>query len=129
MGIVAEFARYKATLVNPNYAVSAIQHGQLVVSLWQHRIKVEDGSWVYRDFVGRWHGHGNTLFRKHLEQAITEELPVRVVVSRTDNVDLIESGGDGSKAKNVFKARPEWIGRVTEFDGDNFEVRFERSTG
>jgi len=51
-----------------------------------------------------------------------------VVVSRTDNVDLIESGGDGSKAKNVFKARPEWIGRVTSFDGDNFEIRFERTS-
>lgn len=126
MGIVAEFAHYKATLVNPNYAVSSIQDGQLVVSLWQHRIKVEDGSWVYRDFLGRWHGHGNALFRRHLEQAIADKLPVRVVVARTENVALIESGGDGSKAKNVFKARPEWVGRVSEFDGDNFEIRFDR---
>lgn len=128
MGIVAEFARYKATLVNQNYAVSAVQDGQLIVSLWQHRIKIEDGGWVYRDFVGRWSGHGNTLFRKHLEQAIAEKLPVRVVVARTDNIALIESGCDGSKAKNVFKARPEWVGRATDFDGDNFEIRFERIT-
>lgn len=126
MGIVDEFARYNATLVNHIYTVSAIQDGQMVASLWQHRIKVENGGWVYRDFLGRWSGNGNALFRKHLEQAVAEELPVRVVVARTDNVELIEGGGDGSKAKNHYKARPEWIGKIVAYDGNNFEIRFDK---
>jgi putative restriction endonuclease len=126
MGIVDEFARYRATLKNRFYCVSAISDGQMVASLWQHRIKVEDGKWVYRDCLSRWSGQGNTLFREHLKQAIAEDLPVRIVMARTDNIPLIEHGGDGSKAKNTFKARPEWIGKVAEFDGDNFVIQFEK---
>lgn len=127
MGITAEFARYNATLVNPIYTVSAIQDGQMIASLWQHRIKVENGGWVYRDFLGRWSGNGNALFRKHLEQAVADELPVRIVVARTDNIPLIEGGGDGSKANNHYKARPEWIGKVVAYDGNNFEIRFDKT--
>lgn len=126
MGIVDEFARYGAKLKNHFNNVSAISDGQMVASLWQHRIKVEDGKWVYRDHLSRWSGQGNSLFRKHLEQAIADDLPVRIVMARTDNIPLIEGGGDGSKANNTFKARPEWVGKIEEFDGDNFVIRFEK---
>lgn len=126
MGIVDEFARYGAKLKNHVNNVSAISDGQMVASLWQHRIKVEDGKWIYRDHLSRWSGQGNALFRKHLEQAIADDLPVRIVMARTDNIPLIEGGGDGSKANNTFKARPEWVGKIEEFDGDNFVIRFEK---
>ena len=126
MGIVAEFEKYKARLRNQFWAVSALTDTEMVASLWEHRIRVESGRWVYRDYLTRWSGNGNALFREHLLQAMSEERPVRIVKATTSNVALVEGGGDASKAKNTFKARPEWIGRVTNFDGDNFEIIFER---
>ena len=53
MGIVAEFARYKAKLVNHLWAVSALTDTELVASLWEHRIKVVDGQWIYQDQLSR----------------------------------------------------------------------------
>lgn len=126
MGIVAEFAKYNARLRNQFWAVSALTDTEMVASLWEHLIRVEDGRWVYRDRLSRWSGNGNALFREHLLLAIAEARPVRIVKATTNNIALVEGGGDASKAKNTFKARPEWIGQVTSFDGDNFEIAFER---
>lgn len=125
MGISAEFASYGAKLVNVQWAVSALANGELVLSLWSHRMTTQpDGSWIYRDKLSRWSGHGNKLFGEHLRDAIENERPIRLVMARSDNVALIESGGDASKAKNTFKARPERLGKIVEFDGDNFSILF-----
>ncbi|WP_162347904.1 hypothetical protein [Pseudoxanthomonas gei] len=127
MGITSEFARYGAKLVNHQWAVSALTDDEWVASLWFHRISSEEGQLVYRDLLSRWTGNGNRLFAKHLELVFADQRPVRLVIAKTDNVALIEGGGDGSKAKNTFKARPEWIGRVTDFDGNNFTIKFDKS--
>lgn len=127
MGITAEFARLGARLANAQWAVSALTRDEMVASLWYHRMKTEDGCLVYRDFLGRWAGHGNRLFGEHLRKAFEEQRPVRLVMARTDNVDLVESGGSASKARNVFSARPEWVGRVEKFDGDHFTIVFMRA--
>lgn len=126
MGIVAEFARYKATLINHFWAVSALTDTEMVASLWEHRIKVVGHQWVYEDHLSRWSGNGNKLMGQHLATALAEGRPVRIVKATTDNIALIEGGGDGSKANNAFKARPEWIGKVTAFDGDSFTIVFDR---
>lgn len=127
MGISSEFAIYGATLVNRQWAVSALSGTELVVSLWSHRMKTQaDGAWVYEDFLGRWSGHGSKLLGEHLELAVAERRPVRLVIARTDDVRLIESGGDASRARKTFKARPERIGRIIAFDGDAFTIVFDR---
>jgi glucosamine 6-phosphate synthetase-like amidotransferase/phosphosugar isomerase protein len=126
MGIVAEFARYKAKLVNHFWAVSALTDTELVASLWEHHIKVVGRQWVYEDHLSRWSGNGNKLMGQHLATALADGRPVRIVKATTDNIALIEGGGDGSKANNTFKARPEWIGKVTAFDGDAFTIVFDR---
>lgn len=126
MGITAEFERYGATLVNNQWAVSALTDSELIASLWHHRIQAVGGQWIYTDNLSRWTGHGNKLLREHLVQALADQRPVRIVVAKTDNIPLIEQGGDGSKAKNTFKARPEWIGRVATFDGDAFTIVFDK---
>ena len=127
MGITTEFAKLGARLVNNQWAVSALTATEMVASLWFHRLKTENGQLVYRDYLGRWSGHGNRLFAEHLAIAMSDQRPVRLVIAKTDDVDLIESGGDGSKAKKTFKARPEWVGRVTAFDGDRFTIAFNRT--
>ena len=126
MGIAAEFARFGARLVNRQWAVSALTPTEMVASLWFHRMKSEDSRLVYRDFLGRWSGNGSRLMGEHLAAAIEDQRPVRLVMVRTDCVELVESGGDASKARNVFKARPEWVGRVERFDGDHFTIVFEK---
>ena len=126
MGISTEFAKLGARLVNNQWAVSALTGTEMVASLWFHRLKSENGQLVYRDYLGRWSGHGNRLFAQHLEVAKSDQRPVRLVIARTDDVALIESGGDGSKAKKTFKARPEWVGRVTDYDGDRFTIAFDK---
>lgn len=126
MGITAEFSRLGARLVNHQWAVSALTPTEMVASLWFHRLKAEDGQLVYRDYLGRWSGHGNRLFAEHLRIALADQRPVRLVIARTDDVELIESGVDGSKARKTFRARPEWVGRVKEFDGDRFVIAFDK---
>ena len=126
MGITAEFAKLGARLVNNQWAVSALTATEMVASLWFHRLKTENGQLVYRDYLGRWSGHGNRLFAEHLRTAMSDQRHVRLIIAKTDDVDLIESGGDGSKAKKTFKARPEWVGRVTDFDGDRFTITFDK---
>lgn len=108
MEVVAEFVRYKAKLANHFWAASARTDTELVASLWEHRIKVVDGQWVYQDHLSRWMGNGGKLTGGHLAQALAEGRPVCIVKATTDNVPLIEGGGDGSRANNTFKARPEW---------------------
>lgn len=115
MGIVAEFARYKAKLANQFWAVSALTDTELVASLWEHRIKLVGSQWVYEDHLSRWTGNGSKLMGQHLATAVAEDRPVRIVKATTDNA-----------ANNTFKARPEWVGKVTAFDGDNFTIIFDK---
>ena len=75
MGITAEFTRLGARLVNQQWAVSALTPTEMVASLWFHRLKSEDGQLVYRDYLGRWSGHGNRLFGEHLQVALADQRP------------------------------------------------------
>lgn len=99
----------------------------MVASLWEHRIKVVGSQWVYKDHLSRWTGNGSKLIGQHLATALAEGRPGRIVKATTHNIPLIEGGGDGSKANNTFKARPEWVGKVTAFDRDNFTIVFDRT--
>ncbi len=99
MGITAEFAKLGARLVNNQWAVSALTGSEMVASLWFHRLKTEDAQLVYRDYLGRWSGHGNRLFGQHLAVAKSDQRPVRLVIAKTEDVAIIESGGDGSRVK------------------------------
>jgi len=86
-------------------AVSAPTDTELAASLWERRIRVLDGQWVYQDHFSRWTGNGSKLMGEHLAHAVVEGWPVRIVKATTDKMPLIEDGADGSKANNTFKAR------------------------
>ena len=47
-----------------------------------------------------------------------------MVIARTDDEEAIRRGEDASKLKNKFHVREDWAGKVTEWDGDNFEIEF-----
>lgn len=129
LNLTTAFNRHGAKLANPQWAVSAMNNkGELVVSCWSHYFTARDGKLVYTDRLSRWSGNtpGNNLFRKHLDAAIADKLPVRMVKATTSDPDLVDSGGDASEAKNTFSVRKDVIGRVTSFDGDNFTIEFVR---
>ncbi|BAP15625.1 hypothetical protein Y017_07425 [Alcanivorax sp. 97CO-5] len=126
MGIKDCFAKYGATLKNVNWSVSAENtEGELVVSLWnQFFTPPTNGKISYIDKVNRWSGHGNAEFRERIQKAYATNQPVRVVIARTNDENAIRRGDDASKLKNQFHVREDWVGKVTLWDGDNFEIEF-----
>ena len=119
------FARYGAKLANAMWAVSARLPDKVVMSLWSDHF--EQGRLeVYRDRVSRWSGAGNSLFRKHLQEALDEGLPIDLVKATSPNPGAVERGEDASQFKNSFSVRPELVGAVESFDGDEFVIRFRQ---
>lgn len=123
-GIVRAFAYYGAVQRNSQWAVSAPIEGAMVMSLWDQKFCK---GMRYEDRLSRWSGPGNNLFREHLQQAIDEDLPIRLVVAYSSDPDGVNRGEDASKFTNRFAVRPEMIGKVVHFDGDEFHIAFERA--
>ena len=131
LSLTSAFARYGAKLPNPQWAVSAINSkGELVVSCWKHYLKGGDGKLVYTDSLSRWAGNaaGNNLLREHLTRALADDLHVRLVIARTDETDIVDSGQDASQAAKTFGVREDLVGKVAVFDGDQFEIEFVRDS-
>ncbi|QBQ53840.1 hypothetical protein [Nitrosococcus wardiae] len=128
MGIADEFAKFDAKLKNVNWSVSAENtSGELVVSLWKHFFeKPEGGKIKYVDAVSRWSGYGNKEFRERIVKAYETDQVVRVVIARTSNEDVVRRGEDASQLKNSFGAKLDWIGSITNWDGENFTIEFQR---
>src|SRR5687767_12408245 len=105
IGFMEAFAKFSAKLVNPMWAVSAIAaDGALVISCWSHLCKSGGtGVLVYKDCLSRWSGNelGSNLLRTHLAQAVTGNLPVRMVVATTAATEAVDQGHDASKVKKT----------------------------
>ena len=132
MNFTTAFARYKAKLKNPNWAVSATaDDGSIVISCWSHYFKpAKNGILPYVDSLSRWNGSnaaGNNLLRTHLEQAIADNLDVRLVIATTNDEAAVDRGDDASKLSNTFGVREDLVGKVILFDGDNFVIEFRRN--
>jgi hypothetical protein len=127
-GISEAFAKHGARLKNVNWSVSAWNAaGELVLSLWAHHYrKGEGGSAEYFGKLSRWAGPGNSEFRANISDAYERRSPVRLVVVQTESIDHVDSGEDASKVKKDFSARDDLVGEVTEFDGENYVIRFRR---
>lgn len=97
-GIVAAFARYKATLTNHQWAVSAEVPGGVVMSLWAHLFKRD---MVYEDRLSRWSGNGNALFRKHLELVQRGGLPIHLVIATSSDPAAVDTGNEASMVTAV----------------------------
>jgi hypothetical protein len=131
LGFVEAFSKFGAKPDNPMWAVSAIaEDGALVVSCWAHYFKSGGpGVSLYADCLSRWQGNelGNSLFRRHLRQALTENLPVRMVIATAQDTQSVDHGHGASKVKKTFHVREDAVGKVTAFDGDNYVIEFRRA--
>ena len=100
MGIAAEFARFNAKLANVQWAVSARTAEGVVMSLWQHKLRTENGVWVYRDRLSRWQGPGNRLFAEHLREALEHNLQLRMVKAwGRSSVSMATPSSSGSRSR------------------------------
>lgn len=79
------------------------------------------------DTVSRWSGDGNKEFRVGIEKAFKSQQDVRVVIVKTDNEKAVEAGQDASKLKKTYSTPKEWVGKVTRWDGENYEIEFRKA--
>lgn len=102
--------------------------GHQAGSLWSRKSrKAVDRAMLYAAKLLRWSGAGNNLFRQHLEQAFRDQLPVRAVIVRAEDPEAVDRGVDASTVKKSFAVRPELVGRVSKYDGDQFVIEFQCS--
>jgi len=129
LGISAAFARYGATLKNPQWSVSAwAPNGNLVVSLWNHHYrKGPSNTMEFSDSVERWSGPGNNEFRRNVDDAFKNEKPVNLVVVSTVEAQRVQAGEDASYIPKDFDAREDLIGEVLSFNGSDYVFQFRKS--
>lgn len=132
MGFAEAFAKFGAKPINLMWAVSAIAaDGSMVLSCWAHMCKPSGkGVLVYADSLSRWGGNemGCNLLKAHLRQAMEGDLPIRMVVATAADTDAVDKGSDASKVKKTFHVREDVVGKVVEFDGDNYRIEYKRAT-
>jgi len=119
--LVDAFARFGAKPRNPVRGRSAIAgDGALVLSCSiPHFRRPGPGVLRYEDTLSRnsRDSPGTVLLEEHLTLARDAQLPVRMVV--------VAEAPEGKARRNIY-ARPDLVGRLTEFDGDHFIVDFTR---
>jgi uncharacterized membrane protein len=129
MLISEAFKKFKAKQKNVQWSVSAFnEKGELVVSLWHQFFEpsTHDGkkAMKYVDKVSRWSGNGNNEFRDNFDQASKGNVVVRAIIAKTSSPDAIARGEDASKHNNTFTPKIDWVGSITKWDSDNFEIVF-----
>ncbi len=121
LGLVEAFKVYGAKLHNPRWAVSSIAtDGAVVISCWENFFQK---GMRYVDTLSRWADNnpaGRDLLKSHIEQAVRDDLPVRLVIAHWAT--------SGPRTADYFHVRPDLVGRITEFDGDKFIIEFKKKT-
>lgn len=130
LGIKEAFGKYGAKLKNMQWSVSAWRpDGGLVVIVWahHHRMGPTPGTMEFADSAARWQGPGNAEFRTNVAKAFADKSPVYLVLATTPETKRIQAGEDASKVKKEFRLRDELVGKVVEWDGENYVLRFSKA--
>jgi len=126
--LTAAFEMYGATPVNPRWSCSEIaEDGSLVLSGWNHLLKSHgDRQLRYEDDLSRWSGNrqGRERLRKHIAQAQTDNLPVRLIVATADDPSAVMTEDDASTIPKTFSVRDDFVGKVISFDSERFIIEF-----
>jgi hypothetical protein len=132
LGLEEAFARFGAKPVNRVWACSAYaSDGALVISGWGHLYRqTAPGVLAYVDNLSRAGASnkaGSDLLRQHLETALREDPPVRMVVATAAGRPGVARPAYATKAKKTFHVRKDLVGKVVSFDGDNFVIEFRKT--
>jgi hypothetical protein len=141
MNLVEAFRRHGAQLNNARWSVSAFaEDGSLVVCLWEHFLKptADPGTGArtlqYSDQLSTWAGnrnHGAKELKGHLERAMGERAPLRLVITHTLNVAdraLIGQVTDEGAIPKDFSVREDLVGEVAQFNGDAMRLVFRKKS-
>lgn len=125
MRITEAFRQYGVDLKNPQFTSSAVwgDPRQVVVSLWAHNFKSDRSRYV--GDTSLWKGQGKHFFRRHLQQALDEGLPIRVVVATSERPDEV-TAGNATRVRNDFEPDFSLVGKVASLNSKGFELTFER---
>ncbi len=129
MLISESFASFKAKQKNVQWSVSAIsESNELVVSLWDQFFEKRSKETItYVDKVSRWKGLGNAEFIENLNVATSKNLVVRAIIAKSKDPEAVAAGEPASNLGNTFHPKKNWIGKVTLWNGDDFEIEFSQS--
>jgi hypothetical protein len=125
------FADLGARTVNKMNEYSAIANdGAIVLECWNQYIKsLPDGTWRYQiDDLSSWTNlHGKDLMLQHLELALSEDRPIKLIIARLKNDPNAEVGGmDASNEPKVIIPYTDRTGRVVELSSNNLIIDFRK---
>ncbi|MFA8589485.1 HNH endonuclease [Xanthomonas campestris] len=120
------FRRYGVEIKDPQFNSSALSENprQVILSLWSHNFSPDMSRYAMETV--HWKGSGKHTFRAHLEQALAENLPIRVVVATSDNPTEVRAG-NAARASNDFVPNFSLVGQVVLLEANSFELAFERT--
>lgn len=124
MRITEAFRLYGVELKNPQFTSSAVGGSppKVVVSLWAHNFEPDRSRYVGDTSV--WKGQGKHFFRRHLQQALDEGLPIRVVVATSEMPEEV-AAGNAARVRKDFEPDFSLVGQVAALGPNGFELTFE----
>ena len=129
MTFTEAFAKYGATLRNPQWSMAALAvDGSLVVSLYANWFKKGDQprTLTYSDRLSAWKGNepGRNEFQRLLQDAKAQGAAVRIVLAHPhpSQAHLVGQVPDESVIKKTFSIREDWVGTIEYFDGDEYRL-------
>jgi hypothetical protein len=134
IGYVKAFASLGATLRNVQWSFSARgRDGSIVLSCWQPFFEPKsahgiEGVLRYRDTLNRV-GHnplGASELEQFLREGATNHTSFRLVVATPGDESSLASGRSASSSKNRFHAKPDLLGELVSFDGNEYVIDFKR---
>ena len=140
MQLLEAFRRYHAKPTNVRWSVTAISTTEppelvcVLVSTWKgwtwQRDDLPKNVCEYRDDLSKWQTAATSETRANVGRAFKEGLAVRLILAIVNAKDsqAMNADPDISMAGMAcdFEPRVDLNGRVTEFDGNAFAIRFER---
>lgn len=101
----------------------------MVLSCWSIYFSRPDRDTLrYTDRLTRWSRNeaGNRALRTHLLGSFQGAKPVRLVIATASNRGVVDAGLDASTTSKTFHIRPDLVGKIVRFDGDEFVIDFAR---
>ena len=134
MTLTKAFAQFGARLGNVRWQCSALaDDGALVFSCWSSHLTSERGGRTYQYTWAEWgtgNPQGRKLLQSHLQLALEEHRPVRLVIATLHRrEDRTRITTDASPFPKTFSVDPTVVGGVQQVDNQGFVIVFRPIEG
>jgi len=120
------FARYGAKVRSGQLSLCALApDGSLVISLSEHKF-MRGGRYVDRlSEVSKYRDRAGYLeLAERLQEAVTCQRPIRAVIAHSAKPHV---DAENASTRHKYFTTSGLVGVVTQFDGDNFIIEFQRA--